>query len=69
MQVINGAGHHVYADRSEIFNKYVQEACALSDSTSRLTSANLRSYPKAVNEQEINVVLPDEAFEASRPKE
>lgn len=67
VQVITGAGHHVYADRSEIFNKYVQEACALSDSMPRLTSANLR--PKAINDQEIDVALSDEAFEAPRPKE
>ncbi|XP_012228549.1 (Lyso)-N-acylphosphatidylethanolamine lipase [Linepithema humile] len=69
VQVITGAGHHVYADRSETFNKYVQETCALSDSTSRLTSANLRPYSKVIKEQEINVTLPDEAFEAPRPKE
>lgn len=31
MQVINGAGHHVYADRSEIFNKHVNEACGICD--------------------------------------
>lgn len=29
--VINGAGHHVYADRSDIFNKHVNEACSISD--------------------------------------
>lgn len=32
LQVITGAGHHVYADKAETFNRYVIEACSLSDS-------------------------------------
>ncbi|XP_063385665.1 (Lyso)-N-acylphosphatidylethanolamine lipase isoform X1 [Cydia fagiglandana] len=31
VQVINGAGHHVYLDKPELFNKYVLEACARTD--------------------------------------
>ncbi|KAL0870025.1 hypothetical protein ABMA27_006201 [Loxostege sticticalis] len=31
VQVINGAGHHVYLDKPELFNKYVLEACARAD--------------------------------------
>ncbi|XP_047117033.1 1-acylglycerol-3-phosphate O-acyltransferase ABHD5-like [Schistocerca piceifrons] len=31
VQVITGAGHHVYADKSETFNQHVLEACELSD--------------------------------------
>lgn len=30
-QVINGAGHHVYLDKPDLFNKYVLEACSRSD--------------------------------------
>lgn len=30
-QVINGAGHHVYLDKPDVFNRYVQEACLYSD--------------------------------------
>lgn len=30
-QVISGAGHHVYADKPEIFNQVVVEACNYSD--------------------------------------
>nr|CAD7263246.1 unnamed protein product [Timema shepardi] len=31
VQVINGAGHHVYADKSETFNRYVLDACEYTD--------------------------------------
>ncbi|CAH4030342.1 (Lyso)-N-acylphosphatidylethanolamine lipase isoform X2 [Pieris brassicae] len=31
VQVINGAGHHVYLDKPDLFNKYVNEACARAD--------------------------------------
>lgn len=31
VQVINGAGHHVYLDKPELFNKFVLEACARAD--------------------------------------
>lgn len=29
--VIHGAGHHVYADRHDVFNKHINDACNLSD--------------------------------------
>lgn len=69
MQVITGAGHHVYADKSEIFNKYVQEACTLSDSIPHLTSSNLRPNVKPISDQEINVNLPNETLEERRSEE
>lgn len=31
LQTISGAGHHVYADKPEVFNKYVVEACNYAD--------------------------------------
>ncbi|XP_013187636.2 1-acylglycerol-3-phosphate O-acyltransferase ABHD5 isoform X3 [Amyelois transitella] len=33
VQVINGAGHHVYLDKPDLFNKYVLEACSVADNT------------------------------------
>ncbi|XP_011648272.1 protein ABHD4 isoform X3 [Pogonomyrmex barbatus] len=69
VQVITGAGHHVYADKSETFNKYVLEACALTDSVPHLTSSNLRSYINTVSDQEVNITLSNEALEDRRPEE
>ncbi|XP_077287829.1 (Lyso)-N-acylphosphatidylethanolamine lipase-like isoform X2 [Arctopsyche grandis] len=31
VNVINGAGHHIYLDKPDVFNRYVQEACLYSD--------------------------------------
>ncbi|XP_068620074.1 1-acylglycerol-3-phosphate O-acyltransferase ABHD5 isoform X2 [Battus philenor] len=31
VQVINGAGHHVYLDKPDLFNKFVLEACERAD--------------------------------------
>lgn len=35
-QVITGAGHHIYADKPEIFNQMVLEACAITDRTKKM---------------------------------
>lgn len=32
VQAVNGAGHHVFADKPEQFNAFVNEACFLADS-------------------------------------
>jgi abhydrolase domain-containing protein 5 len=31
LQILTGAGHHVYADRADIFNRHVNDACKLAD--------------------------------------
>ncbi|CAH2010785.1 unnamed protein product [Acanthoscelides obtectus] len=33
LQVISGAGHHIYADKPESFNQMVIDACEYTDST------------------------------------
>lgn len=48
LQIISGAGHHVYADKTEIFNKHVLEACSLSDSIDKLTSKHAPQIIKGV---------------------
>lgn len=30
--MISGAGHHIFADKPEVFNDYVNAACRFSDS-------------------------------------
>ncbi|CAK1584291.1 unnamed protein product [Parnassius mnemosyne] len=37
VQVLNGAGHHVYLDKPDLFNKYVIEACDRADATDSRT--------------------------------
>lgn len=32
VQSVNGAGHHVFADKPDLFNAFVNEACFLADS-------------------------------------
>ncbi|XP_044740150.1 (Lyso)-N-acylphosphatidylethanolamine lipase isoform X2 [Chrysoperla carnea] len=39
IQVITGAGHHVYADRPEVFNKHVIDACNLFEERKLSTNA------------------------------
>lgn len=46
-QVITGAGHHVFADKPELFNRFVNEACALSDSDSLAAKAQIAENQKS----------------------
>lgn len=45
LQVITGAGHHVYADKAETFNRHVIEACMLADTgdTRKILSIHTKS--------------------------
>ncbi|XP_021941395.1 protein ABHD4 isoform X2 [Zootermopsis nevadensis] len=49
IQVISGAGHHVYADKAETFNRHVIEACKLADSeqTKKNVSIQIKSSSPA----------------------
>lgn len=31
LQVISGAGHHIFADKPDVFSQFVNDACNLSD--------------------------------------
>lgn len=50
VQVIPGAGHHVYADKPGIFNEIVNEACRLTDED-KLTIAQNASYDSTEQKQ------------------
>lgn len=39
VQAINGAGHHIFADKPEIFNRFVNEACFECDSVDAAVKA------------------------------
>ncbi|CAK1550738.1 unnamed protein product [Leptosia nina] len=51
VQVINGAGHHIYLDKPDLFNKYVIEACARADEDTSFTTRNYENTeaPKDTN--------------------
>lgn len=76
-QVISGAGHHVYADKSETFNRHVLEACQYSDSIAiPASSSSFRLAIKADsdepeknedNEVELKSIEP-KRLENSRPR-
>ncbi|XP_034945385.1 (Lyso)-N-acylphosphatidylethanolamine lipase isoform X2 [Chelonus insularis] len=80
IHIISGAGHHVYADKSEIFNKHVLDACALSDNIPILTSAyvkpsnkilpqvNFSTLPIDLSESKNNEDQNDEDDEEKQPK-
>ncbi|XP_034237115.1 (Lyso)-N-acylphosphatidylethanolamine lipase isoform X3 [Thrips palmi] len=38
VQIISGAGHHVYADKSDVFNNHVERACQMADDPSIMLS-------------------------------
>ncbi|XP_068894768.1 1-acylglycerol-3-phosphate O-acyltransferase ABHD5-like isoform X3 [Tenebrio molitor] len=54
LQVITGAGHHVYADKPEAFNQIVLEACAHADNISQSKYLALMppQYSEEVNQTE-----------------
>ncbi|XP_026762946.1 1-acylglycerol-3-phosphate O-acyltransferase ABHD5 isoform X2 [Galleria mellonella] len=53
VQVINGAGHHVYLDKPELFNKYVLEACSRADE--RKPASNTELVPVTNVEQNTDI--------------
>lgn len=58
IQVIPKAGHHVYADRPDLFNQYVNEACEFSDNLNK----KLQSLPPIADKTESDIEV-DEATE------
>ncbi|CAD6998503.1 unnamed protein product [Ceratitis capitata] len=50
IKMVNGAGHHVYADKPDIFNRYVNEACELY----KAYATNLNVRDTTESDEEIN---------------
>lgn len=63
LQIIQGAGHHVYADKREKFNELVLKAAALGDenNTTRYTQSSSENSEsrKTIDEHEIQVDVKD----------
>ncbi|XP_055679992.1 (Lyso)-N-acylphosphatidylethanolamine lipase isoform X1 [Lutzomyia longipalpis] len=69
IQVINGAGHHIYADRPEVFNRYVNDVCALSDGqkASGESIDNSTCEVTTTTTEEIATIATDAAAEKDAP--
>jgi hypothetical protein len=50
VKIVNGAGHHVYADRAEVFNQYVLDICEQSDRMHKQVSLSERIVQQAAIE-------------------
>ncbi|XP_030759575.1 (Lyso)-N-acylphosphatidylethanolamine lipase isoform X2 [Sitophilus oryzae] len=53
LQVVHGAGHHVYADKPEAFNQIVVEACNYTDSLKNTPSLAIMPPIEGCNESDI----------------
>lgn len=55
-KAVPGAGHHVYADKPQIFNQWVNDACTMADTDEHLKikPSNGTSSPKIQSESEEN---------------
>lgn len=60
--MITGAGHHVFADKPELFNRYVNEACALSDNNAPLTN---KSDADEQNDSQVDEDIENSSAEAT----
>ncbi|XP_038211332.1 (Lyso)-N-acylphosphatidylethanolamine lipase isoform X2 [Zerene cesonia] len=58
VQVINGAGHHIYLDKPDLFNKYVNEACTRADTDVRLPAqtSEIKTTPNQPVTEENNEI-------------
>jgi hypothetical protein len=54
-QSVTGAGHHVYADRADVFNKMVNDTCTLSDEKLDIVTTKAVKPPKEPQEPEEEV--------------
>lgn len=55
VQIISGAGHHVYADKSDVFNQHVEKACQMADE-----AANLSPVSSETKDSGVVTVSPEE---------
>ena len=59
IQVISGAGHHVYADQAENFNSTVNKICDMADSNSftKPPTSPLKTSTPTKDDSELNEAL------------
>ncbi|XP_026740866.1 1-acylglycerol-3-phosphate O-acyltransferase ABHD5 isoform X4 [Trichoplusia ni] len=71
VQVINGAGHHVYLDKPDLFNRFVLEACARADMRDPRDARAILPAPPAAQAQPTPQAPPPEqaAIEQAPPSE
>jgi len=68
VQIIQGAGHHVYADKRDNFNQLVLKACEMQDSEAdnKIVSSLIKS--KLDNEKGVQLDLTPLTDNANPPK-
>lgn len=47
---MTGAGHHIFADKPEVFNQFVNEACEFSDNLPENPSCKYLNYDLYISE-------------------
>lgn len=68
IRIINGAGHHVYADKPDIFNQYVIDACSNKDlNVEKINIQNISNVN--INSNNVIVQGNDEGTESDQENE
>lgn len=68
VQAVNGAGHHVFADKPELFNSLVNEACFLADSYAEADISGMLRQKYAIVFPQHSSFLSDNAVESPPSK-
>lgn len=52
LKALPGAGHHVYADKPQMFNQWVNEVCTMADTNEQPSIKSTNDTSTPINQQE-----------------